>query len=202
VDADFHLTPPFWVTSDQHFRHANITVYQDRPANVDELMVERWNAVVPADGTVLHLGDLHLGKKEDIPAITSRLSGKRKLLLRGNHDRTGPSGRAWYKELGFRVIEGPLTWAYRDWTITFSHDPLWPSIQYDPKSLCVHGHVHRASKENRRMINVSVEVTNYAPVEITELLDARIAELEVADRRPRKPKPSVERSLVVRHGRG
>ena len=184
MDTDLQLTPPFWVTSDSHFCHKNISVYQNRPPNVDELMVERWNAVVPADGTVLHLGDLHLGKKEDIPRFTDRLNGKRKLLVRGNHDRTGPKGREWYAELGFTVMDGPLTWAYGDWMVTFSHVPDLRFIQY-PRHLNVHGHVHRASKSDQRFVNVSVEVTNYKPVEISTLLDIRIAALGQAQSRRR-----------------
>jgi calcineurin-like phosphoesterase family protein len=182
------LSAPFWVTSDSHWNHGNIQIYQKRPANHNELMVERWQQAVPEDGAVLHLGDLHLGKKEDMPAIARALTGARKLLLLGNHDRTGSKGVEWYESLGFEVLgDGPLVWQYGAWTVTFKHEPYWPAIQYDPaQNLMVHGHVHRASRENRRMINVSVEVTDYRPVEITALLDERIAELAAADARPRK----------------
>ena len=54
-----------FVTSDQHFSHARISELADRPfATVEEMnaeLVRRWNEVVRADDTVLHLGDLALG---------------------------------------------------------------------------------------------------------------------------------------------
>ncbi len=47
-----------YVVSDSHFFHHNIIKMQDRPWNVDELMMERWNEVVGPDNLVLHCGDV------------------------------------------------------------------------------------------------------------------------------------------------
>ena len=55
-----------FVTSDQHFSHARISELAERPfATVEEMnaeLVRRWNEVVRADDTVLHLGDLALAR--------------------------------------------------------------------------------------------------------------------------------------------
>ena len=41
--------PEVFVVSDTHFFHHNIIKFQDRPWNVDRLMMERWNATVGRD---------------------------------------------------------------------------------------------------------------------------------------------------------
>ena len=64
-----------WVTSDTHFRHANILKFKDSDGNLvrpgfedvdamDEHMIERWNSVVKPGDMVYHLGDVVLGDTE------------------------------------------------------------------------------------------------------------------------------------------
>ncbi len=84
-------TGQVWFTSDTHFGHKNIIKYCDRPFrdtdHMDEVMIERWNETVPANGLVFHLGDVALGDiTKSLPKI-SRLNGH-KILITGNHDRT------------------------------------------------------------------------------------------------------------------
>ena len=78
-------------TADQHFGHENIIRFCDRPFkdvdHMNEVMVERWNAVVDEDQTVFHLGDFsYRGKNDTVPKYLERLNGKI-ILIRGNHDK-------------------------------------------------------------------------------------------------------------------
>lgn len=171
--APFEL--PFWVISDTHFFHHNIIRYAGRPNNHDQLMLKRWRETVGADDLILHLGDLALGKREQIEELAPKLPGDRWLIL-GNHDRR--SKRFYYHELGFRITK-PFILSHRGWRILFSHQPDYPLLHVrHPKTLNVHGHIHQKLHSDRRMINVSVEQTDYRPVQITDLIDERIDELE------------------------
>lgn len=171
------LKPPFWVTSDNHFAHANINIYEPcRPPNCDAVMIERWNEVVADEDIVFHLGDIALGKREQFEETVTKLPG-RIFMIRGNHDRKGAAGASWYRSLGIEIVEEPFRLNYDGWTVSFAHRPDHAAVLY-PKHLQVHGHIHSREKENRRQINVCVERTDFRPVRVTELLDARIAELQ------------------------
>ncbi|WP_395092280.1 hypothetical protein [Armatimonas sp.] len=51
-----------WFTSDHHFGHDNIRSHCQRPFDsteeMNEAMIDRWNACVAPGDTVYHLGDL------------------------------------------------------------------------------------------------------------------------------------------------
>ena len=88
------MKPYDFVTSDHHFGHANVLKYQPDRALVfdddiaahDEGLIARWNAVVPPEATVYHLGDFAFAGHGRIEEIVSQLNG-RIVLVRGNHDR-------------------------------------------------------------------------------------------------------------------
>ena len=91
------------MVSDTHFGHENIVGYCSRPEDHDQVILEQWRAHVPDDATVLHLGDLcwkNNGWFEHV--IAPRLTGARKLLIQGNHDK----GRfSWYRRCGFQIVK-------------------------------------------------------------------------------------------------
>ncbi|MBC9704811.1 MAG: metallophosphoesterase family protein [Enterococcus sp.] len=80
------------VTSDTHIGHRNIAKYTGRPYvndentyHMDNDLINKWNQVVPVDGTVLHLGDAALGQIAESVKWYGKAHG-RKLLVPGNHD--------------------------------------------------------------------------------------------------------------------
>lgn len=172
----------WWVISDTHFSHDNIIRYCDRPPNHDELMWMNWNLCVGSDDPVLHLGDLCF-----MQGWLEGLNG-RKFLLKGNHDHEKPS---WYREQGFEMLEGaehtPYTsrkrgtirykhgfyWDAPDGRrVLFSHFPDETVLNWDVN---IHGHIHNNPYSedldtSRNYVNVSVEVINYTPVRLEELL--------------------------------
>lgn len=68
-----------WFTSDQHFGHANIIRYCNRPfasmAEMDDALVDDWNRVVASRDMVYHLGDFTLAGPEQAAAYFRRLNG-------------------------------------------------------------------------------------------------------------------------------
>lgn len=161
---------PMWAISDTHFNHVNITKYEPirRTLGKDHnrVMIERWAETVKDNEIILHLGDVALGKSDDFLRIAEQLPG-RKLLLRGNHDTRS---KAWYAKHGFRLIDN-FDIIHRGWKIYFDHYPR--NLPY-PCHLSVHGHVHSASKNDLKYMNLSVEVIDFRPIRLLEALDTRI----------------------------
>lgn len=168
-DIDLENT---YVTSDQHFGHDNIVGFCHRPEDHEHVMMERWAQAVPEDATVIHLGDVtYKGSRKFEKLIAPHLTGKRKLLILGNHDTARLS---LYRAAGFQIARPfmlPLEWAdgkikifediHRDDTmrdaskmldqylataiVSFSHyqwgDHEDEGVQPD-NHIRVHGHIH------------------------------------------------------------
>ncbi|MCR5178795.1 MAG: metallophosphoesterase family protein [Lachnospiraceae bacterium] len=79
--------------ADCHFFHESLNTQMDErgfssAAEMNEYMIEKWNARVKAKDEVVILGDLSVGKAEETMAVLEKLKG-RLYLVRGNHDRFG-----------------------------------------------------------------------------------------------------------------
>lgn len=160
-----------YIISDTHFGHENIIHYCNRPEDHDFLMELYWKSIVQDDDTILHLGDLFF--KKNVIDLSS-LPGN-KYLIKGNHDHQKDE---WYESIGFKVInERPQITVNRQ-VIVFTHYP----IPYEDKSywdINIHGHIHNHNYESKKWsdklyINVSVEVMDYAPVKLGEILNGII----------------------------
>jgi calcineurin-like phosphoesterase family protein len=173
--------------SDTHFGHTNswakFTLADGSPLRpfssneeMDETMIERWNAVVNAKDTVYHLGDVVIARKN--LELIKRLNG-RKILIRGNHDIFREKD---YYEVGFEQIHGVRVFVDK-WI--FSHIPLHPDCITTRFRANVHGHLHAnrvmdGSNADPRYVCVSVEHTNFAPVsfdDLDKLIERQWAEL-------------------------
>jgi calcineurin-like phosphoesterase family protein len=79
--------PNIWLTSDTHFYHEQDFLFDPRgfssTKEMNEAIVERWNAVVHQGDLVYHLGDVLMGHYD--VSILKRLNGQL-CLVRGNHD--------------------------------------------------------------------------------------------------------------------
>lgn len=166
-----------WVIGDTHFGHRALTGeradksrHQIRPfdtvAEMDEAMIERWNAVVKQHDTVYHLGDVNIPARS--LALVGRLNG-RKILVKGNHDIFPIENYLEY----FEDIRAYKVYKHK---ILLSHMPVHPG-QFPRFSANIHGHLHERTVTNLfglidpRYYCVSVEQTNYAPVNLDEVVD-------------------------------
>lgn len=165
-----------YVVSDTHFGHTNIIGFCHRPPDHEQIMMERWARAVPAGATVLHLGDLSYRNNSLFKNVIARhLTGSRKLLIRGNHDKQRYS---FYTQSGFKIIR-PFALNYGKWVVSFSHYP-WNAEDegtMPANHIRVHGHIHNNGYFRdafvpflKNHINVSVEQTKYRPVLLANLL--------------------------------
>ena len=185
-----------FVISDTHFGHTNIWAKFKGPdgkptrpftsnEEMDETMIERWNAKVQPQDTVYHLGDVVINKK--YLHLVERLNG-RKILIRGNHDIFGDDD---YYNVGFEQIHGVRVFVDK---FILSHIPLHPDCVTERFKVNVHGHLHAneimswqvidediVHKPDPRYLCVSVEHTNYEPLHFDEVqarIDKRWVESE------------------------
>lgn len=164
-------------TSDHHFGHKQIIAFESRPfaeaGEMDEAMIERWNAVVSEGDTVFHLGDFSFLNLERTQAIVRRLNGH-KLLILGNHDRG--RGRSWWLEAGFQeVSEYPLIY---NGFFFLTHEPMY--MNRHMPFVNVHGHIHGQKYEGNSYFNVCVEHWDYTPLSFEQIRDAVVVSEEQA----------------------
>jgi calcineurin-like phosphoesterase family protein len=159
-----------FVVSDTHFGHENILKFRDSNTNelirnfsdvhdMNEYMVQRWNAVVNEDDIVYHLGDVYFGRGYE---VLDRLKGRKRLLL-GNHD----NGKCQKLHKYFQKIG--MWRMFPEYNCLLTHVPVHESglykVQYN-----LHGHIHQNASPTPRHINCSVEVQDYMPKLITDLV--------------------------------
>jgi len=176
-----------WVVSDYHWNHKNILKYCARPyATVHEMhkdLVKRHNALVSNDDVVYILGDLAMiGEGHSAAGLVTWIKsfhGVKHLIL-GNHDKMKPF---WYvEECGVQTVHTALIMPGRasfkgffgnGRDVVLIHDP---AAAQDPSKLWIHGHTHNNCNEGENgehLCNVSVEVTNYEPVPLEDILNGR-----------------------------
>lgn len=154
-----------YVVSDTHFGHENIIRYCDRPfsnaAEMDEVMIARWNAAVRPQDHVYHLGDVAL-TRADLHRVLPRLHGHKRLLL-GNHDDRAPMADF------AQYFEKILLWR-QFFPLVLTHLPLHLG-SFGKAQVNVHGHIHQQPSPEGPYLNACVERRAYTPVHLDVLLD-------------------------------
>ena len=155
-------------TSDQHFGHENIIRFCNRPFkdvdHMNEVMVERWNAVVDEDQTVFHLGDFsYRGRDRTVPSYLNRLNGN-VILIRGNHDK--PRDEKHFVEAHdlAEVMVG-------DQRIIMFHYAMTVWNHSFRGSWMIHGHSHGtlAPRWDRKITDVGVDSWGFKPISFFQL---------------------------------
>lgn len=94
--------------SDLHIGHENILRFDNRPfADVNEMnnkLIENWNARVHSNDTVYILGDFIWAKESAWPSIVGSLAGN-KVLIRGN----GNSQKGYWAVAGSGILAHTIT---------------------------------------------------------------------------------------------
>jgi len=171
-------------TSDEHHGHRNIIGYCNRPfSDVHEMteeMVRRHNAVVGPNDVVFHLGDFAMDERL-VERVLRRLNGHHRLIP-GNHDRCHPCHRSWqaarnrYLRYGFETVDMRLSGEHFDaehlpYTGDKSDRDRYAKFRPEDKGgWLLHGHIHEKWKVRGRMINVGVDVWDFTPVALEDLL--------------------------------
>ena len=188
----------FW--SDPHFGHAKVIEYDERPfitvEEMNEALIENYNAVVGPNDTCLWGGDCFFYREEDMHRarmIMNRLNG-RKLLVLGNHDRNP----AVMFDLGFTMVahETFLKMGHRN--VRVKHYPYFREPKKDevirdrhgremgdrqlkrarsnapprvPGEVLIHGHTHSKKRRNENMIHIGVTAWDYRPATFDEVAE-------------------------------
>jgi len=154
-------------TADTHFGdHRTINIWR-RPfagtAVMDALLIERWNGAVQPDDEVWHLGDF-ARRAADVPELLERLNGT-KHLLRGNNDAdevlTAP-GWSSVQDYAELEIDGRK--------LVLCHYPFRSWNGQHRGAINLHGHSHGRLKPMLRQFDVGVDVHDYTPVTLAEVL--------------------------------
>ncbi len=187
-----------WFTSDTHYYHHNIIGFCDRdigygPGHVpafmsreeannrmNQILIERYNAVVKPEDEVYHLGDFAFCGVNKADAILEQLNGK-KYWIKGNHD---------YQLADNDKINSHFVWV-RDYTrkmfkmeyqddegqdqsyfqpIVMCHFPIasWDAMSHG--SWHLHGHCHGSLEDiGVCRIDVGVDCHGLAPVSLDKL---------------------------------
>lgn len=179
-------TSNLFFTSDNHFNHANIIKFCNRPFDsveeMNEALISNWNNTVPKDGIVFHLGDFAFGGSEVWHKILSRLNGQIHLIL-GNHDLK--NFRQGYAD-SFASVQEQLTIDIDKKKVILTHFPLlcyhgaWGT---EMNVWNLHGHIHvcknkqtNTGKDFERMklafptqYDVGVDLNDYTPISFDEV---------------------------------
>jgi calcineurin-like phosphoesterase family protein len=189
-----------YLISDTHLKHDKMTTYCDRPSNFTELVHKNvMNTVKPTD-TLIHLGDVGIGKHDAWEWMIQAWPG-RKILIRGNHDRAHSCG--WWSQHGFHFACDSLVIR----NVLLTHEPANAVIKSDghrpygaleeslPEGsvVNVHGHLHNIwdgfhsperIQRDKELLGIdftkrlkhpwqrlfALEYTNYGPVEFNKFL--------------------------------
>ena len=153
-------------TSDTHFADHRVLNLYPRPfasvAEMDALLVERWNAAVGPQDEVWHLGDFARTVKA-AAALLPRLNGV-KHLLTGNNDPPGVAALGWASAASYveTSVDGVA--------LVLCHYPFrsWNGMHRGAVNL--HGHSHGRLKPLKRQFDVGVDAQGYRPVTLGQLL--------------------------------
>lgn len=160
-----------FIVSDTHFGHGNMLKFTDsatgariRPLwesadEMDEYMIQKWNEVVRDEDIIYHLGDVYFRNGAE---ILPRLRGRKRLIL-GNHD----NGKDQNLHKHFEKI---MMWRmFPEFNCLLTHVPVHESalfkVEYN-----LHGHIHQNASPTSKHINCCVEVQDYTPKSIEELV--------------------------------
>lgn len=159
--------PETWFTADTHFGHKNIIFLTRRPFkslyDMDNTLIENWNSKVGKHDFVIHLGDFAYRNAEAFQNYASRLHGHI-VFIQGNHDNQLNS-----------IIHSLVVTTQEGDDIYCVHDPKDFSSAY---TINLVGHVHGnwviKKFYGTTIINVGVDMWNFAPVNINQIMEMKI----------------------------
>lgn len=179
-----------------HFDHANIIRLAGRPfasvTEMNEALVERWNAKVGENDRVYHLGDVAWGP---IAPWMTRLNGQKVVVL-GNHDDDAEINRAVGRDTGIISVTNYAEIKAAGSRLVLFHYPIDDWNGRWRGSIHLHCHTHASEFRNPNLpcvdasalslpnnfppdiscnrFNVGVDATGFAPVSLEEIIDQSI----------------------------
>lgn len=169
-------------TSDLHFGHNNILRFENRPfksvEEMDETIIANWNRKVAKGDEVYILGDFAFADGTRANELAERLNG-RKFLVKGNHDHYFLSDKRFNKD-NFIWIKDYASIKDGEQALILFHYPIAVWDRQHHGSLHLFGHIHSNASTMHPLTlkldnayNVGVDVWNYEPVTLEEILKGK-----------------------------
>lgn len=162
-------------TSDSHFGHANIRVYEPESRghfatteDMDAALIQAWNKVVKYDDQVYHLGDFAFAPEDRVLRILDQLAGQ-KFLIFGNHDQKIRKSKALQQKFGWcREVHEDK---YDDQRVIMCHFPMMVWNKSMHGSYMLHGHCHGNLRYpfKARILDVGVDNVGFEPITMREI---------------------------------
>lgn len=157
-----------WFTADTHFGHAGALALYRRPftsvAEMNAVMVARWNAVVGSDDDIWHLGDFALRTSADSASrLLHELNG-RKHLITGNND---PADITALPEWSSVQAYAEIVVDARRLVLCHYAFRTWNGMAKG--ALNLHGHSHGRLKPQPRQIDAGVDCWDFRPVSLSRM---------------------------------
>jgi calcineurin-like phosphoesterase family protein len=160
----------YWFTSDEHYEHANIIRYSNRPfQNVDEMrevLISNHNSVVGKNDITIHAGDFTFSKNKRFiyENIINRLNGKHIFLI-GSHDywlKGSNSNQIWERNI---YVDG------KRYCFVVCHYAMhtWPKSHYG--SIHLFGHSHGKLVLDGKRHDLGVDNNNYFPISDKQIIE-------------------------------
>lgn len=161
-----------WYTADTHFGHENIIPFAGRPfrtANhMDKVLIENMWKVVQPDDSLYIVGDFAFGPTAKDPEwlqmIFGQLPGAEQHLVVGNHDHALTQALPWTTVTHLTEV------ADNGKTNVLCHYPMITWNGARKGALQIFGHVHSQWYGTRNAVNVGVDVWNYTPVALPDIV--------------------------------
>lgn len=154
-------------TSDTHFGDHRVLNIGKRPfasvAEMDEALIDGWNARVRPEDEVWHLGDFCRG---DAGKLLARLNGIKHLVAGNNDPDATRAATGWTSVADYREteVDGRL--------LVLCHYPFRSWRGMSKGAVNLHGHSHGRLKPVLRQFDVGVDARAFVPVMLSELLQA------------------------------
>lgn len=163
----------FYIITDTHFSHAKMINENIRPADYEERIAKGLSKLTE-DDTLIHLGDICMGKDAYVHEKYIKPLKCKKILIKGNHDGKSVS---WYLNHGWDWVCKQMYDVYFGERILFSHVPKPKQDRYD---FNIHGHLHEGihrhsevSEFYNKKFNklIALENDGYNPISLKSFIE-------------------------------
>jgi calcineurin-like phosphoesterase family protein len=159
-------------TSDTHFGHGGALGLYRRPfasvAAMNEGLIERWNVTVGPEDLVWHLGDFAIRQPAAVAAeLLARLQGRKHLVTGNNDPEATTAHEAWESVQPYVEVTVDGT------SLVLCHYPFRSWRGMGKGWINLHGHCHGRLKPQSRQFDVGVDVWDFRPISLREILASR-----------------------------
>lgn len=170
-----------FLTSDEHYFHTKIIEYSLRPfPNVETMnktLIGNHNTLVRPCDVTIHIGDFSFGHAPQIVQVLRQLNGHH-CIMDGSHDRALKEmvNEGIPEDLQDKVTILPkiFEFSFNKHAITLLHYAMTRWAKSHHGALHFFGHSHGHHNPNNRSTDVGVDVQDFKPVQIEDLIQKTV----------------------------